>query len=211
MLGNLRISYKLLIMIGLSVLGIAAVAGVGLSALWTNLLEDRRGKLQDVVSLARQALDFNYQASRQAGLSEAEAMERGKALVRVFHFGKDDYLYALNAQGITVANPNPKVEGKNLYDTADSDGVLFVRKQLELAATGGGFTSYRFPRAAGGEALPKISYAAEFKPFGWVIGGGVISTTSMRSFGPRRVKWGCWSAWHCCWSPACFSWSAAAS
>jgi methyl-accepting chemotaxis protein len=70
MLGNLRISYKLLIMIGLSVFGIAVVAAVGLSSLWANLLEDRKAKLQDVVSMARQALDLNYQASRQAGLSE---------------------------------------------------------------------------------------------------------------------------------------------
>ncbi len=173
MLGNLRISYKLLIMIGLSVLGIAAVAGVGLSALWSNLMEDRKAKLQDVVLLARQSLDLNYQASRQAGLSEAEAVERGKVLLRTFRFGKDDYFYAIDAQGVAVANPNPKVEGKNLWDAADSDGVFFVRKQLEQAAKGGGFSSYRFPRAAGGEPLPKFSYAVDFKPFGWVVGGGI--------------------------------------
>jgi methyl-accepting chemotaxis protein len=173
MLGNLRISYKLLMMVGLSVLGIAAVAGVGLSALWTNLLEDRKAKLQDVVLLARQALELNYQASRQAGLSEAEAMERGKTLLRTFRFGKDDYFYAVSAQGVVAANPNPKVEGKNLYDASDSDGVHFVRRQLEVAANGGGFVSYRFPRAAGGEPLPKVSYATEFKPYGWLIGGGI--------------------------------------
>jgi methyl-accepting chemotaxis protein len=173
MLGNLRISYKLLMMVGLSVLGIAAVAGVGLSALWSNLLEDRKGKLQDVVLMARQALELDHQASRKAGVTEADAVERGKAVLRTFRFGKDDYFYALNAQGVVVANPNPKVEGKNLYDTPDSDGVFFARKQLELAATGGGFVSYRFPRAGGGEPLPKVSYAAEFKPYGWVIGGGV--------------------------------------
>src|SRR5271163_1692649 len=126
MLGNLRISYKLFMMIGLSVLGIAAMAGVGLSALWGNLIEDRQHKLQDVVLLARQALDLNYQASRQAGVSEAEAVERGKVLLRTFRFGKDDYFYAIDPKGVAVANPNPKVEGKNLYDAADSDGVFFV-------------------------------------------------------------------------------------
>ena len=42
MLGNLRISYKLLMIVGLSVLAIAAVAGLGLSALWNNLMEDRK-------------------------------------------------------------------------------------------------------------------------------------------------------------------------
>jgi methyl-accepting chemotaxis protein len=173
MLGNLRISSKLMIMVGLSVLGIAAVAGVGLSALWSNLLEDRKAKLQDVVLLARQALDFNYQASRQAGLSEAETVERGKALLRVFRFGRDDYLYAVNAQGVMQVNANPKIEGKNLYDAADSDGVFFVREQIELAAKGGGFESFRFPRPTGGEPLPKLAYAVEFKPYGWVMGGGI--------------------------------------
>jgi len=173
MLGNLRISYKLLMMIGLSIVGVAAMAAVGLSALWGNMMEDRKAKLRDVVTLARQALELDYQASRQAKLSDAETMERSKVLLRTFRFGKDDYFYAIDAKGIAVANPNPKVEGKNLYDAVDSDGVLFVRKQLEIAANGGGFLSYRFPRAAGGDPLPKTSYAIEFKPYGWVVGGGI--------------------------------------
>jgi methyl-accepting chemotaxis protein len=173
MLGNLRISYKLLMMIGLLVLGIAAVAGVGLSALWSNLLEDRKAKLQDLVLMARQALELDYQASKQTGLSEAQAQERGQVLMRTFRFGNDDYFYALNAQGIVMANANPKIEGKNLYDVADPDGVFFVRKTLELAAGGGDFAFYRFPRAAGGEPLPKVSFAVQFKPYGWVIGAGV--------------------------------------
>jgi methyl-accepting chemotaxis protein len=173
MLGNLRISYKLLMMIGLSVLGIAVISGMGLSALWGNLMEDRRAKLQDIVLLAREALDHNYQASRQAGLSEADAMERGKALLHTLRFGKGDYVYAINSQGIAASNPNPKVEGTNMFDIADPDGIFFVRRQLELAANGGGFLSFRFPRAAGGEPLPKLSYASEFKPFGWVVGAGI--------------------------------------
>jgi methyl-accepting chemotaxis protein len=173
MLGNLRISYKLLMMIGLSVLGIAAVACVGLSALWSNLLEDRKAKIQDLVLLARQALELDYQASRRAGLSEAETLERSKALLRTFRFGKDDYFFAFTQAGAIAANPNTKLEGKNLYDTPDADGVFFTRKHIEAAASGGGFISYRFPRAAGGEPLPKISYAAEFKPHGWTLGGGL--------------------------------------
>jgi methyl-accepting chemotaxis protein len=139
MLGNLRISRKLLMMISLSVIGMAAIAAVGLSSVWSNLLEDRKSKLQDVVLLARQALDLDYQASRRAGLSEAEAQEHGKVLLRSFRFGKDDYFYALNGQGVVMSNANPKVEGRNLYDVADPDGVFFVRKTLELAASGGGF------------------------------------------------------------------------
>jgi methyl-accepting chemotaxis protein len=173
MLGNLKISSKLLIMVCLSVLGIVAVAAVGLSALRNNLLEDRKAKLHDVVLLARQAVDLNYQASHQAGLSDAEALERGKALLRTLRFGKDDYFYAFNPQGLVQSHPNPKVESRNLYDVPDSDGVFFTRQQIELASQGGGFVAYRFPRAGGDEPLPKISYATEFKPYNWTIGGGI--------------------------------------
>ncbi|HLJ00432.1 MAG TPA: cache domain-containing protein, partial [Bradyrhizobium sp.] len=173
MLGNLRISYKLLMMIALSLLGVAAVAGVGLSALWNNLIEDRKAKLQDIVAVAREALEFNYQASRKAGLSEAETAERGKALLRSLRFGKGDYLNALNSEGIVVANPNPQVEGRNLFNVPDPDGVMIARRQLEMAATGGGFLYYRFPRASGGEPLPKLSYSVEFKSYGWVVAAGI--------------------------------------
>jgi methyl-accepting chemotaxis protein len=173
MLANLRISYKLLVMIGLSVLGIAAVAGVGLSALWGNLMEDRKARLQDVVLLARQALDLNYQASRQAGLSETETLERGKALLRTLRFGNDYYFYAFAQGGLVVVTANPKVEGTNMWAVPDADGFLFVRKHLEIAPSGGGFVYYRFPRAGGAEPLPKMSYTTEFKPFGWAVGGGV--------------------------------------
>jgi methyl-accepting chemotaxis protein len=173
MLGNLRISNKLLMIVGLSVLGIAATAGMGLSALWGNLMEDRRAKIQDIVTIAREALDYNHQASLKAGLSEADAMERGKLLLHTLRFGKDDYVYAINSQGVAVSNPNPKVEGKNLIDAADPDGIFFVRQQLELAPKGGGFTTFRFPRASGGDPLPKLTYSVEYKPFGWVVGAGI--------------------------------------
>jgi methyl-accepting chemotaxis protein len=173
MLGNLRISYKLLMIVGLSVLGIAAVAGLGLSALWANLMEDRRGKLQDIVTVAREALEHDYQIWKAAGLSDDETKERGSALLRTMRFGNDDYVYANAYSGLSVSNPNPKVQGKNLIDVADPDGVFFVRRQIELAAKGGGFLMFRFPRATGGDPLPKLTYAVDFKPFGWIIGAGI--------------------------------------
>jgi methyl-accepting chemotaxis protein len=173
MLGNLRISYKLLMIVGLSVLAIAAMAGMGLSALWGNLMEDRRAKLQDIVTVAREALEHDYQIWKAAGLSDDEVKERGSALLRTMRFGNDDYVYANAYSGLSVSNPNPKVQGKNLIDVADPDGIFFVRRQIELAAKGGGFLMFRFPRATGGDPLPKLTYAVDFKPFGWIIGAGI--------------------------------------
>jgi methyl-accepting chemotaxis protein len=160
-------------MIGLSVLGIAAVAAMGLSALWGNMMEDRRAKLQDIVTVALETLDYNYQTSQKLGLSEADTVERAKAILRTMRFGQGDYVYAIDRQGLAVSNPNPKVEGKNLMDVADPDGIFFVRRQIEAAPKGGSFLTFRFPRASGGEPIPKLTYSVEFKPYGWVVGAGI--------------------------------------
>lgn len=174
MLGHLRISSKLLVMVCFAVLGIVAVAYVGLSALRNNLIEDRKAKLQELVLLAKQTVDLNYQDSRKAGLSDADAFERGRAVLRTLRFGQSDYFYAFNSQGTVQSHPNPKVEGQTLYNSPDPDGVFFTKSQIELAAKGGGFVHYRFQKpGAGTEPMPKISYATEFKPYGWTIGGGI--------------------------------------
>ena len=52
MLSNTRLSFKLVIMVVTAAIGIAAVAAVGLDSLKSALLEDRKEKLRDVVSLA---------------------------------------------------------------------------------------------------------------------------------------------------------------
>jgi methyl-accepting chemotaxis protein len=174
MLGNLRISSKLMIMVGLAVLGIGMVAAAGLAALGGNLLEDRKAKLQDVVGLASQALELDYRAAHDAGLSDAEAQVRSKALLRQLHFGKDDYFYALAMDGTVVAHPNQKLEGQNLIGNKDTDGVFFRRTEIELVKAGGsGFVSFRFPRVGSGEPSPKVVYVVGFKPYGWVISGGI--------------------------------------
>jgi methyl-accepting chemotaxis protein len=174
MFRNLRISLKLGIMVGLAMLGIIAVASISLSALKNNLLEDRKVMLQELVMLAKQSLEQNYLAGRQAQRPEAEILEQSKALIRSLRFGGDNYFYVLDTQGTVRASPNPKMEGANLLNVADSDGVYFARLQLEVAAKGGGFVQARVPRPGDPKPLLKITYATDFKPFAWSIGSGIF-------------------------------------
>ena len=110
-----------------AVAGVAVIAAGGLSALRQNLLEDREAKLRDVVMLAKQNIDLDYQNSKAAGLSDAQAFERGKTVLKTLRFGNNDYFYAFNSEGLVQSHPNPNVENKNLYNAPDSDGVFFTR------------------------------------------------------------------------------------
>ena len=173
MLGRLRISTKLLCVIGVFVIGVAAVALMGLAELRHNLIEDRKAKVHDVVLEAVQALAVVQKQAADAGLSEKYAAERGKAILRTLRFGKDDYFFAIDSQGVTVAHPNPKSEGNSMLDAKDADGVYFSRELMAAAQNGGGFVSYRYPRAFGQDPIAKVSYGAPFKPWGWTVGGGI--------------------------------------
>ncbi|HXP78235.1 MAG TPA: cache domain-containing protein [Stellaceae bacterium] len=173
MLGNLRISTKLLFVIGVFVVGVIAVAFMGLVTLRQNLVEDRKSKLHDLVLAAQQVVDLTQKQSAEAGIPEKDAMARATKILRSLRFGTDDYFLALDSQGVTIAHPNPKLEGASMMDVKDSDGVYFTRELIRQAGEGGGFVSYRFPRGGTGEPLPKLSYGAPFKPWGWTVAAGI--------------------------------------
>jgi methyl-accepting chemotaxis protein len=173
MLGNLKMSMKLQAMVAVAVAGIVAVAVMGLLTLKSNLVEDRKAKIRDLVLVTKQMLELDYQNSLKSGLSAEDARARAKTIVAGLRFGDNDYFFAVNSQGINQAHPNPKVEGTSLWDRADSKGHYFTRELIEVAHKGGGFVSYDFPRATGEEPLDKISYSVVFEPFDWTIGSGV--------------------------------------
>lgn len=174
MLRDIHISSKLMIVILISVLGTLAIAALGMVTLRQNLVEDRKAKLRDLVQIAVQMLDHDRESAISAGLSEAETIARSKALLSSLRFGRSDYFYALEMDGTIAAHANPKLIGKSLIDKPDPDGVFPARRELELVKQGlSGFVQFRFPRAAGGEAVPKISYATPYKPYNWDVAGGI--------------------------------------
>jgi methyl-accepting chemotaxis protein len=189
MISNLRISTKFTIIIALSAFGVAAVALTGLSALKSNILENRRVALRDEVLLARQVIELDYQASKQAGASDEEAMARSKIVLKALRVGKDnDYFFAADGSG--VLRVHPSVEGKNLIDAKDSHGVSYLRDMINGAKRGGEFVAFEFPRLGNDVPVPKTGYALEFKPYGWVIGSTIYIDDVEATFRAQLIRIG---------------------
>ena len=53
---------------------------------------------------------------------------------------------------------------------------------VKAGAAGGGYIDYWFPKAGATEALPKVSYAMGFAPWGWIIGTGIYVDDVDREF-----------------------------
>ena len=96
----------------------------------------------------------------------------GAGLLRGLRYDQDNYFWADTYEGVNVVLLGKDVEGKSRLDLKDAKGFPLIRAILEAGRAGGGYVDYWFPRAGGGQALPKRAYAAAFEPFGWVVGTG---------------------------------------
>ena len=164
---------KLFVLAAVAALGPLPIGAFGLAKLDAALRDGHEKAVQDVVTMARQAVDDLQGEVALGNLSEAEAKEAAKRLIRKVRYNdKGDYLFVYETDGTSVVlGPNPRLEGRNLLDLADPNGVRPVAQLIEAARNGGGFVEYHWERD--GDLVPKTSYA-EFDPeWRWMIGTGV--------------------------------------
>jgi signal transduction histidine kinase len=86
----------------------------------------------------------------------------------------DLYVFAYDMNGTTLALPfQPELLGTDRRGLADSNGVLFIDRMIELARDGGGSVYYIYPNPADNNRPEfKISYVAPVDN-GWFVGSGV--------------------------------------
>jgi len=169
------ITRKILMIVSLSLIGALSLVALNLLSLHRAMVEDRKTAVRQVVELAISIVDFQYKQAQSGQISEEEARKRAGDAVRAMRFGRGDYLFIYNTNGVTeVHGTRRELEGKQRIDEKDGDGFAFIRHQLENARNGGGYTSYRFTKTGGGTTLfQKISYEAPFAPWNWVLASGV--------------------------------------
>ena len=95
---------------------------------------------------------------------------------------------------------NPDLDGQNIYDAEDANGVKYTQELLAAAAEGGGFVEYLFdnPAIEGDEesGSPKVSYVVPYSAFGQdvVVGSGFYpespgTAVTGQSWGRLKGRW----------------------
>ncbi len=87
------------------------------------------------------------------------------------------YIFIDKVKGKVVLNPAyPQIEGKSMWNWKDLKGK-FVHREFErivlYSPNGEGFITYYWYKPNSKEVDKKISYIKLFKPYNWIIGGGV--------------------------------------
>lgn len=135
--------------------------------------ESTQKELKNYLELAFSSIEHLVQDNTLGSLEQRQ--ERAKDILRQLRFndsGDPGYLFVYNRKGISIAHgTNPGLEGKNLYDFSDPNGVPLIRELIKAAENGGGFVAYDW-KSTQGQINPKLGYAKLLNEWGWVIGTG---------------------------------------
>lgn len=134
---------------------------------------DAREEVRNYLQLAMSSIEHLVKNDSLGSLQERQ--ERAKQILRQLRFddsGDVGYVFVYDDEGKSVAHGvNQSLEGKNLYNFQDPNGVFLIQELIEAAESGGGFVEYDWENTSG-QVNPKLGYADMLAEWGWVIGTG---------------------------------------
>lgn len=147
----------------------------------------------NVKAVVDQAISVFESANDDDGLRDVES--RKQAAIKIIdkmRWGKDGkgYFWIQDTKGDMVHHPiKPSLNGKHLLGLKDPDGSLFFKKMDDVAKRdGAGFVDYKWPKPGFEDPMDKISYVKLFKPWGWIIGGGVYLESTEEQSKQRALQ-----------------------
>ena len=188
MFKSFRVSTRMHVLVVLALCGLFILAATSLFQLRQSMLEDRKAKTQNLVQVAVGILEHHYKLASSGKMSEEDAKKAAREALRPLRYGEEDYFFGFDTSGVYFLHGGkPEWEGTNKLDLQDKRGNYLIRDLIAAGKAGGGFVEYWFPRAGQTQELPKLSYAAMFSPWGWVIGTGIYIDDVDREFRQNAI------------------------
>ncbi|MDR1893478.1 MAG: bacteriohemerythrin [Spirochaetales bacterium] len=187
MFRNISIQTRIILFILILFLTVIALAGVvyvtaewiknsALADIEQTLFEGQREKIK----LGTQTMAAALGKALQGVSDRQEQHDIIKSYIQDYRFEDDESGYYYTYTGTTIfMHPTlPQREGEDLNNTADSEGVYYVRELYQNAQRGGGFVSFVFPKPPSMVDAPKLAYV-EYIPGTdiWISTGIYVDNT----------------------------------
>ncbi|SHO57624.1 methyl-accepting chemotaxis protein [Vibrio quintilis] len=133
------------------------------------LVEIRKSELKSHVMMGVTAVKSLYD-SDQHGENKA----RAKQILKAMRFDKDGYFFAYDSQGVNTLHAiKPALEGKNLYNLKDKNGVPVIAGLIKSSQSGDGYLYFSWNKPSINAQAPKLGYAEYLSKWDWVLGTGI--------------------------------------
>ena len=138
------------------------------------MIADRQERLSSVIEIGDTLVKHYGDLAASGKLSMEEAQAQARAAFKSLRFEGDNYLIIYGADYHMIEHPTAALIGKDLGDLKDANGVRIVYEVVEEAKRGTGqFTAYQWPKAGSKEPIAKLSAGVLYKPWNWVVSGGI--------------------------------------
>jgi len=173
---NFRLTTKIIGIIVFLTLSFSSLVAFYIIPVITNTLEtDAKVKLQNLTETSYKVLEFYYDQSQKGLLTESQAKDLAKQEIRTLRYSGDEYYWINDYTPNMIMHPmKPELDGKNVSDIKDPDGVAIFMEFAKMAKTEKeGLVKYQWPKPGKDKAQPKFSYVKGFEPWQWIIGTGI--------------------------------------
>ncbi|RED48508.1 methyl-accepting chemotaxis protein [Aestuariispira insulae] len=173
---KLKLRWRILLVTLVGVIGVAVLSGYVLVEQHRMLVESRQIKTQHIVESIHSIVDYFGKEASAGNMSVEEAQKAAmEAIHNVRYDGGQEYFWINNYDSVVLMHPiSPKLNGKDLSDLKDVNGVYIFREFVKVVKqSGGGFVNYHWPKPGFEEPVPKVSYVKGYGPWKWIMGSGI--------------------------------------
>ncbi len=138
-----------------------------------SMMKDKRATLKNYVDISLSSI--SKLVEQATGVDDEQKKNEVANYLRniIFEESKDGYIFVYKYDGETIAHKEkPELEGKNLYNLKDPNGVLVIKDLIEQAKNGGGYVEYMWHKPSKNIEVTKLGYAKSIDKFQWMVGTG---------------------------------------
>ncbi len=134
-----------------------------------DLLTIKKEELKAHLKMATTAINDLYQSS-----TDTNSQQEAKQILSNMRFAEDGYFFAYDSKGVNTLHAiKPELEGKNLYNLKDSNGVSVISGIIDAAKTGDGFMYFSWNKPSINAPAPKLGYSQYLEKWDWILGTGI--------------------------------------
>lgn len=162
---------------GIAIWGIKSSTSMAIEEYKTAMNDGYDAEIKSEVQSVIHVLNTEYSRVQSGEITEEEAKENAKEIVRGMRYREDEsgYFWIDDTDYVLVMHPIlPDQEGNNRYELEDQNGVMIIQEIMKVcqSAEKGGFSEFYFTKSDGVTVAPKVAYSQIFEPWGWVVSTG---------------------------------------
>lgn len=189
---NLRLPFRgLLILVFLLIIITLLYIFVVLPSIRDDIYQEKMLHTREMIDVGISVLEHYHQMEQQQTFSREEAQRNAADMVRSIHYGENglDYFWINDLEATVIVHPfRPDLEGEDVYDYQDPEGLYLFQEFIRLAQEeGSGHVTYYWQYYHFDDRYEeKLSYIDVFEPWDWIIGTGVYLTDLEAVIAQRR-------------------------